>query len=56
MGLAMTNWLSVVAIMVCALAGYGYRVRVEERALCADLGQPYRDYMQRTKRFVPHVW
>ena len=55
-GMAMTNWLSIVAIMVLALAGYGWRVRIEERALCADLGQPYRDYMQRTRRFVPHVW
>lgn len=55
-GLAMTNWLSIAAIMLCALTGYGYRVQVEERALRADLGQPYADYMQRTKRFVPHVW
>lgn len=55
-GLAMTNWMSVALIMLAALLGYGYRVRVEERALCADLGQPYRDYMQRTRRFIPHVW
>jgi protein-S-isoprenylcysteine O-methyltransferase Ste14 len=55
-GLAMTNWLSVLAIMAFALAGYGYRVRVEERALSADLGQPYGDYMRRTRRFVPYVW
>lgn len=55
-GMAMTNWLSIVVIMLASLVGYGYRVRVEERALCNDLGQSYRDYMQRTKRFVPHVW
>jgi protein-S-isoprenylcysteine O-methyltransferase Ste14 len=55
-GLAMTNWASLLAIMLGAAIGYGYRVRVEEQALCADLGQPYRDYMQRTRRFIPHVW
>lgn len=55
-GLAMTNWASLLAIMLGVAIGYGYRVRVEERALCADLGQPYRDYMQRTRRFVPYVW
>ena len=55
-GLAMTNWLSVLLLVAAALLGYGYRVRVEERALCADLGQPYREYMQRTRRFIPHVW
>ncbi len=56
MGLAMTNWASLVALMLGLGIGYVFRVRVEERALCADLGQPYRDYMQRTKRFIPHVW
>lgn len=56
LGLAMTNWASIVLIVVGMLIGYGYRVGVEERALCADLGQPYRDYMQHTRRFIPHVW
>ena len=54
-GLAMTDWAALLAIMAGAVIGYGYRVRIEERALCADLGQPYRDYMLRTKRFIPHV-
>lgn len=56
MGLAMTNWAALLAIMAGAAIGYAYRVRVEEWALCADLGQPYRDYMQRTRRFIPFVW
>jgi len=56
MGIAMTNWAALLAIMAGAGIGYAYRVRVEERALCADLGQPYRDYMLRTKRFIPHLW
>jgi len=55
MGIAMTNWAALLAIMAGAAIGCGYRVRIEERALCADLGQPYRDYMLRTKRFIPHV-
>lgn len=56
MGLAMTNWAALLAIMIGTGIGYAYRVHIEEQALCADLGQPYRDYMRRTKRFVPHVW
>lgn len=56
MGLAMTDWASLLAIMAAGAIGLGYRVRVEERALCEGLGQPYRDYMLRTKRFIPHVW
>lgn len=56
LGLAMTNWASLAALMLGIGAGYVLRVRVEERALCADLGQPYRDYMRRTRRFVPYVF
>lgn len=56
MGIAMTNWAALLAIMAGAAIGYAWRVRVEERALCTDLGQPYREYMLRTKRFVPFVW
>lgn len=56
LGLAMTNWASAVALLLGACVGYAWRVHVEEQALCFDLGQPYRDYMQRTKRFVPYVW
>lgn len=56
MGLAMTNWAALLAILLGAGIGYAWRVHVEEQALCTDLGQPYRDYMQRTRRFIPHVW
>ena len=52
-GLALTNWLSALVLTVVGAAGYAYRVRVEEQALIAALGEPYRDYMRRTKRFVP---
>ncbi|HEX6555806.1 MAG TPA: isoprenylcysteine carboxylmethyltransferase family protein [Ktedonobacteraceae bacterium] len=55
-GLAMTNWASLVAILVCSFIGYFYRVMVEERALRRSLGQPYEEYMRRTKRFVPFVF
>jgi protein-S-isoprenylcysteine O-methyltransferase Ste14 len=56
MGIAVTNWASLVTIMLGALIGYGWRVHVEEQALCADLGDAYREYMKRTHRFVPFVW
>lgn len=55
MGLVLTNWLSLGLIMLGAVVGYGYRVHVEERALLQGLGQPYRDYMKRTRRFIPFI-
>lgn len=55
-GLALANWASLVALLACALIGLIYRVRVEERVLKAALGQPYVDYMRRTKRFIPFLF
>jgi protein-S-isoprenylcysteine O-methyltransferase Ste14 len=48
------NPASLVALIV-AIAGYAYRIRVEERALARDLGPAYSDYMRRTKRLIPFV-
>jgi protein-S-isoprenylcysteine O-methyltransferase Ste14 len=55
-GLALTNWLSLALIILGTVIGYGYRVSVEEKALVEGIGQPYRDYMQHTKRFIPFVF
>ena len=52
--LCSTNWLSI-ACFAIALPGFAYRIAVEERALTNALGEPYRDYMRRTKRLVPFV-
>jgi protein-S-isoprenylcysteine O-methyltransferase Ste14 len=52
-GLAMTNWASLVALLVCVFAGHFYRVRIEEQALVRTIGQPYVEYMRRTRRFIP---
>ena len=52
-GLSLTNWLSVGAMALGAGIGYLFRVRAEEAAMLETLGEPYRQYMDRTKRFVP---
>ena len=56
LGLALANWASLVTLPACALIGMLYRVRVEERTLTEALGQPYVDYMRRTKRFIPFLF
>jgi len=55
-GLALTNWLSMLVVMGATVLGFSYRVHVEERALCDALGNAYRDYMKRTRRFIPYLW
>lgn len=56
LGLAMTNWLSLVFVPIFAGLGHGFRIWVEEQALSEGLGEPYRAYMRRTKRFIPYVY
>jgi len=55
-GVATSNWLSLLSLLVCVLAGHLYRVRIEERALAQTIGQPYLEYMRRTKRFIPGLF
>jgi protein-S-isoprenylcysteine O-methyltransferase Ste14 len=55
-GLAMTNWASAAALLLCVSLGHLYRIWVEERALCQTLGPAYSEYMQHTKRLIPFVF
>jgi protein-S-isoprenylcysteine O-methyltransferase Ste14 len=55
MGIALENWISVALLLAVTILVYSYRVSVEERALLQQLGEPYRAYMARSKRFIPFV-
>jgi len=55
-GLVLTNWLSLIVVIAVAFIGYSYRVWVEEKTLVNGLGEPYRQYMKRTKRFIPFLY
>jgi protein-S-isoprenylcysteine O-methyltransferase Ste14 len=56
LGLTFTNWLRSGRRCGFAFIGYSYRVWVEEKTLVNALGEPYRQYMQRTKRFIPFLY
>lgn len=55
-GLAMTNWASLIVLLMLVLAGHIYRVHIEEKALIETIGQPYIEYMHHTKRFIPMIF
>jgi protein-S-isoprenylcysteine O-methyltransferase Ste14 len=55
-GLVMTNWASLIALLLCVFLGHIYRVSIEEKFLIRTIGQPYIEYMRRTKRFIPWVF
>jgi len=54
-GLTLGNWAGLFALAACGAIGYAYRIRVEETALVGALGEPYRQYMARTRRLVPFL-
>ncbi len=55
-GLVLSNWVSLVVLLLCVFAGHLYRVSIEEDALIQTIGQPYIEYMHHTKRFIPWVF
>lgn len=56
LGLALGNWASLLALLACMGPAYAYRISVEEAALLAALGEPYKQYIRRTRRLVPFLF
>jgi protein-S-isoprenylcysteine O-methyltransferase Ste14 len=55
-GLAAANWVALGVAVAAPLALLLCRIRIEERALLAALGDRYRTYAAGHKRLVPLVW
>lgn len=58
MGIATTlsNWLSIIFMMLPVLIGYIYRINVEEKFLIEQMGTKYLEYQKRTDRLIPKVY
>ena len=56
MGIALGSWLSAILMAVASFSVYVYRMHVEERALLAAIGEPYRAFMATRKRLIPFVY
>lgn len=56
-GVAFGNWLSILALIILSALGLAIRIRVEERALLAALGEPYRAYAAHHRaRLIRGIW
>lgn len=56
LGLALGNWLSVLAASGGVLLGYAVRIPVEEKALKARFGEAYAAWARRTWALIPPIW
>jgi protein-S-isoprenylcysteine O-methyltransferase Ste14 len=52
----LSNWLSIILMMVPVLSGYIYRIIIEERFMAEQMGEKYTDYQKRTKRLIPMIY
>ena len=50
------NWVTTLIIVVPIFCALLFRMKVEEAALREALGEPYGNYMKRTKRLIPLVY
>jgi len=55
-GLAMGNWASLAGIVLFSLAGFAWRIRVEEASLRARFGEDFIAYRKARWALIPLIW
>jgi protein-S-isoprenylcysteine O-methyltransferase len=55
-GLAIGNYLSLAAMILVPILGFGWRIRVEEASLAARFGADYEAYRSRRWALLPPLW
>jgi protein-S-isoprenylcysteine O-methyltransferase Ste14 len=53
---SLSNWLSVLLMMMTVTIGYLYRIEVEERFMLEEMGENYLKYQAHTKRIIPLIF
>jgi protein-S-isoprenylcysteine O-methyltransferase Ste14 len=55
-GLAIQSWGALLVLLMIFCIVYGYRIRVEEKALILHTGEEYTAYMKTTKMLIPFIF
>jgi len=53
---SISNWLSILVMMIPITLGYLYRIKVEEKFMVEQLGEDYLNYQERTNRIIPMLY
>ncbi len=56
LGMAFSNWLSVLVIFIPITVAFIHRINIEEKVLTQFFGNAYIQYSASTKRIVPKVY
>ena len=54
--ISLSNWLSVILMLVSIFIGYMNRIRVEESFMIDLMGEKYFNYQKRTKKLIPKIY
>ena len=54
--ICLSNWLSIILMIIPVLLGYLNRINVEEKFMVEQLGEKYFDYQKRTKKLIPKIY
>ncbi len=54
-GLSILSWGAVLVLLLSSCIVYGYRIKVEEKALVERFGEEYVRYMAETKMLIPCI-
>ena len=52
----LSNWISILLMIIPVLSGYINRINIEEKFMVKNMGQKYLDYQTRTKKLIPAVY
>lgn len=55
-GLAVTNWVVLLAAVIIGITSRAYRIGVEEKMLEASFGEEYKIYLKNTWKLVPFLY
>ena len=53
---ALSNWMSIVLMIIPIIIGFSYRIKIEEEFMIEQIGEKYKDYQTRTKRLIPMIY
>jgi protein-S-isoprenylcysteine O-methyltransferase Ste14 len=54
--ISISNWLSILFMMIPVTLGYLYRINVEEKFMMDQFGEDYQRYQNRTRRIIPLLY
>ncbi len=55
LGLGLSNWISLLVLIIPTTSAFIYRAMVEDRKLAGLLGDDYNTYMDTTDRIIPPI-